>query len=815
MADSSGTRRGSLRVPRVRPSAGASRASSVRSSGAFDDVRLPVPAAASSAAHNLRVASSRFSLNDQFAATRQEYELWDDDASSIFERVTNASEAGDPDRTLASSGGSGPAPGPELDCYYDILCLPRDAANLPQDRIRRAYHRLFLLFYPDSYPEHLRPIARQQFLRAQEAFEALIDPARRAQYDLTRFLQADDETASSNHEAAFKEAVRHRLQNGLHTSSDLGVRLDATRTGSRRGSSSWQGGSSRLRLLDFALSQSVSVDVPALRGLLQPQVSRLERLAATNEKKREEVEGLSQPSIEVATPTLTVSGSVYGVTGDLFIPTALLYDRYQPLLPSTIPRHRLIQLVENKLSPLVALRYRQEILNRAPASSPDKVQWIKTAVEAETDILPEFSVTSRLYHHIILPNVTEPTVLEASVQSSRHVPRTPPRLVLGARQSIYRGTAFARADSGDWVLGASESGRFFADFSKMNPNMFSADSTMKTTPSFELGFRTGPSQRISVPGSPEAPSSVRGIRGLDSEVDTCREGTWAISAAATPTSVGGFVRYSKNLSLPSALLSPAEPAAPPPARVEVELCSNSFQDRYLALRNLWSVGRFARLGLEVGVSLHSLHLSVYWSRLGQRISVPLLIAPQALFSRDIFFWAAALPFAGLAAVQLAVHRRRGRGSKTGSLTRRSARPEAPESAAHVTVARSRYEADNVTVLLAQPVEARQKRQIALGGLVIMSAKYGVPNSNGDLAGEHVADVTIALAALIDDSSSNAGASLVIPGSVRKSRIPGFWDPAPDREKTLRVQYNFKGVETVADFRVGEEVILPLSPPIKS
>ncbi|KAK7429198.1 hypothetical protein QQZ08_004208 [Neonectria magnoliae] len=814
MADSSRHRRGSLRVPRVRPGAGASRASSVRSSGAFDDLRLPSGAPASSSsssAHNLRAASSRFSLNDQFAATRQEYELWDDDASSIFERVTNASEAGDADRALVASV-DGPASGPELD-YYEILCLPRDAGDLSQDRIRRAYNRLFLLFYPDSYPEHLRPIARQQFLRAQEAFEALIDPARRAQYDLVRFLQADD-SASSSYEASFKEAVRNRLQNGIQTSSDLGIRLDATRTRGRRGKSSWQGGPSQLKLLDFALSQSISVDIPALRGVLQPQVSRLERLAATKEKHQEAVEGLSQPSIEVAIPTLTVSGSVYGVTGDLFMPTGLLYDRYQPLLPLTIPRNRLIQLIENKLSPLVALRYRQEILNRAPASSPDKVRWIKTVVEAEMDILPEFSTTSRAYHHIILPQFTEPTVLEASVQSSRHVPRTPPRVVLGIRQNIYHGTAFARADSGDWALGVSESGRFFGDFSKMNPNTFSADSSLKTTPSFELGFRTGPPERTSVPGSSDAPSSQRGIRGLDNEIDACREGTWAVSAAATPSSVGGFVRYSKNLSLP-ALLPSSEPSSPSSARVEVELCSNSFQDRYLALRNLWSVGRFARLGLEVGVSLHSLHLSVYWSRLGQRISVPLLIAPQALFSPGIFFWAGALPFAGLAAVQLAVHQRRGRRTKPGSRDRRPARPDLPGSTAHVAVARSRYEADNVTVLLAQPVEARQKRQIALGGLVIMSAKYGVPNTNGDLAGEHVADVTIALAALIDDSSSNSGPPLVIPSSVCKSRIPGFWDPAPDLDKTLRVQYNYKGVEAVADFRVGEEVVLPPSPPTKS
>ncbi|KAF7544127.1 hypothetical protein G7Z17_g10198 [Cylindrodendrum hubeiense] len=787
--------------------------------------RPPAPPAA--APQSLRAASSRFSLNEQFAATRQEYELWDDDASSIFDRVTIASEAGDTDatdRVLVSSGDSfrrasspnNAGPGsefPDWD-FYDILCLPRDAADLSQDQIRCAYHRLFLLFYPDSYPEQLRPIARQQFLRAQEAFEALIDPARRAQYDLSRLLQADqpDDTASVSYEAVFKEAVRDRLQNGVQTSSDLGIRLDATRLRSNRASSSWQSGSSKLKLLDFALSQSVSIDVPTLRNIMQPQVTWLERLALSKNKKRDEAQGLSQPTIEVTTPTLTVLGSVYGVTGDLsLMSTALLYDRYQPLLPLTIPRHRLIQLVENKLSPLVTLRYRQEFVNHAPPPSSDKVRWIKSAVELESDILPEFCVTSRLYHHIILPDFTEPAVIEASVQSSRHLPRTPPRFTIGARQSIYHGTAFARVDSGDWVLSSNESCRFFTDFSKINPNMFSTEGPLKMAPSMELGFRTGPPERIPGPGSSDSPNSDRGIRGLDNELDTCEEGTWAVSAAATPSSVGGFVRYSKNLSLPFQLPSfkPSEHPVPSSARVEVELCSSTFQDRYLALRNLWSVGRFARLGLEVGVSLHSLHVSVYWSRLGQRLSVPLLIAPQALLSPSIIFWAGALPFTGLAAVQLFLHQRRGRASKSGS---RAPRRPLTAAAAQVAISRNRYEADNVTVLLAQPVEARQKRQTSLGGLVILSAKYGVPDSNGNLAGEHVADVTIALAALIDDSSSNTGSRLVLPSSVRKSRIPGFWDPAPDREKTLRVKYSFKGVEDIIEVRGRTDLVLPPPPP---
>ncbi|KAF4978522.1 hypothetical protein FZEAL_5120 [Fusarium zealandicum] len=827
MTDSS-NRPSSLRVPRVRhggsssraPSIRSSRAPSVRSSAAHDDSRHP--SGGPGTAHSLRAASSRFSLNENFAATRQEYALWDDDTSSIYtEHLANASEAGDPeagDKTLVSST-DGPglpsnaddtAPDPEaLDWeYYDMLCLPRDAEALSQDQIRSAYYRLFLLFYPDTYPENLRPIARLQFLRAQEAFETLIDPARRAQYDLDHLLQAKTQETLSGDDIAFKEAVQNRIQNGIHTSSDLGIRLDGTGSARTNGATLL----SDLQLLDFSLSHSISLDVPALRDVLQPHVSRIEHRASSKEKE-ELVASPSQPTIEVATPTVTVTGSTYGVAGDMStVPTALLYDRYQPLLPLSIPRHRLIQLVENRLSPLVTLRCRQEFLNRAAIISPDKLRWIKTAIELESDILPEFSATSRLYHHFALPNCSGPTILEASIQSSRHAPRIQPRVALGLHQNSYYGTGFMRADSGNWILGPRESW----GIAKMKPNLFSAESLLRTAPSLELGFRTGSAERKPASGSLDSPGSESGIRGLDHELDSCKHGTWAVSAAATPTSCTGLVRYSKDLNLPFQL-SPsssdpgASSAVSSSSRLEVELCSNTFHDRYLALRSLWSVGRFARLGLEVGISLHSLHFSVYWSRLGQRLSVPLLIAPRSLLGPSILFCAGALPFAGLAVLELVLdHQRRQRPSNPGRRTR----PQPPSAKlssaeAHVGIARHRQEADDVTLLLAQAIAGRQKRQMSLGGLVILNAKFGIPDGHGLLAtSEQVADVTIALAALMNEPTDANEPALVVPRGVHKSRLPGFWDPAPGRDKVLRVEYWFKGQEGVVEVGGRDELVLP-------
>jgi Ca-activated chloride channel family protein len=61
--------------------------------------------------------------------------------------------------------------------YYDLLGLPRDA--IP-DEIRRAYHEAALRMHPDVSPE---PSATEIFLRIQQAYEVLIDPEIRREYD--------------------------------------------------------------------------------------------------------------------------------------------------------------------------------------------------------------------------------------------------------------------------------------------------------------------------------------------------------------------------------------------------------------------------------------------------------------------------------------------------------------------------------------------------------------------------------------------------------------------------------------------------------
>ncbi|KAK8058815.1 hypothetical protein PG994_009263 [Apiospora phragmitis] len=225
----------------------------------------------------------------------------------------------------------------------------------------------------------------------------------------------------------------------------------------------------------------------------------------------------------------------------------------------------------------------------------------------------------------------------------------------------------------------------------------------------------------------------------------------------------------------------------------------------LTLRCLRTTGRFSAFGFEIGLSAHNLHFSLCWSRLGgQTIRLPFLVCPAshaALKARTALLWSAMVPFATLAAFELLRQR-----SRVAAARRREARWLA-------TVQQRQAEADEVTFLLADNMQTRQAAE--RGGLVIQSAKYGVKatalaesrrsHSRGHSiawGGEEVADVTVAVAALVGDGR------LCIPAGLEKSNLLGFWDPAPALEEVLHVRYTYQGVEGVVEVSGDEELGLP-------
>lgn len=289
---------------------------------------------------------------------------------------------------------------------------------------------------------------------------------------------------------------------------------------------------------------------------------------------------------------------------------------------------------------------------------------------------------------------------------------------------------------------------------------------------------------------------------MDVTMDDDPSGSWTASVGATSETVAGYLRYGRDIL---SSFSPSQSAVLPPGnrthrgtgfRAEIELGSSrsryaSQQANYLALRALKRVGRFSKLGFEVGVSPSNLHLSLYWSRLGQRINIPFILAAKPSLSTELVFWATVLPFLGFGVAEILGRSRAQRKLK-------AAREHKSKAKLQEYVARCRAEADELTVVLANGVEPRQRLERQTGGLVILSAKYSVTGAPS----EEVADVTVAVAALVDNGR------LHIPQGLRKSRLLGFWDPAPLESKVLSVRYLYRGKEYSVEVAGKEELRLP-------
>ncbi len=89
--------------------------------------------------------------------------------------------------------------------YYSILGVARDVTT---DELKRAYRRAALRLHPDK---NIRPGETDLFIEINEAYEVLLDPARRAAYD----AQLEKDLAKLASEASFRYVIQHSRQNLL------------------------------------------------------------------------------------------------------------------------------------------------------------------------------------------------------------------------------------------------------------------------------------------------------------------------------------------------------------------------------------------------------------------------------------------------------------------------------------------------------------------------------------------------------------------------------------------------------------------------
>lgn len=185
-------------------------------------------------------------------------------------------------------------------------------------------------------------------------------------------------------------------------------------------------------------------------------------------------------------------------------------------------------------------------------------------------------------------------------------------------------------------------------------------------------------------------------------------------------------------------------------RLEVEATAGLDGSLAWHIAGTRQVGDFTRVGLGVGVSgRRGLTVSVTWRRLGQAISLPVVICPLDLVDVDLAALAVMIPWLTYCGIEFGYIRPRERRKRRQAIIKR--RKELKK-----LTAKRKAESQQAIELMSEQVRRRQERERAQGGLVIERAEYGYyppADRKKVVAGEEVEssviDVTIPVAALVD------------------------------------------------------------------
>ena len=192
-----------------------------------------------------------------------------------------------------------------------------------------------------------------------------------------------------------------------------------------------------------------------------------------------------------------------------------------------------------------------------------------------------------------------------------------------------------------------------------------------------------------------------------------------------------------------------------------------------AERSLFSahnrIGAAVECNTAMGVSL-----KVKVSRLGQTLSVPILIA-ESITIRSIVLASAIPTMTALAVQRLFLNARWAR--------LRKARLDQIKERTHEEMLCNRREAEEAIALMQASVEKKREQEERSEGLVVLDALYGDLQHPEDAC----IDVTIPVQMLVHQSQLN-----LAEGS-SKSALMGFYDPCPWCErKQLRIRYQYRG-----------------------
>lgn len=244
--------------------------------------------------------------------------------------------------------------------------------------------------------------------------------------------------------------------------------------------------------------------------------------------------------------------------------------------------------------------------------------------------------------------------------------------------------------------------------------------------------------------------------------------SWQVQLQASPAQGALTFNYGRNVFSGKPATEPARSewsseghygvAREPETRaVRLELTTTATLGLSLAfnVEAVRQVGEFTRMGLGVGLEgAQGIAMTVSWSRLGQKIRLPITICSLENFNWDVAIAALVFPWVAYCAAEFGYLRPRERKKRRRLIAKK-------QRQLRRLIPKKKADSAQAVELMAEQVLRRQAREKAQNGLVIVRAEYGyLPPSTSsskrykkghDPADYEVIDVTIPVAALVDRS----------------------------------------------------------------
>lgn len=806
--------------------------------------------------NDLRSARSRHSPNEQFAVSRQEFQFGDEDENDVLEPAPEIehlleaeADAADDEEDIVIDISDAEinrllhTNEDEAADYYTLLGLSRNPP--PTDvQVRAAYHRLSLAFHPDKHPHHLKDAAERHFTTLRRAYETLIEPRKRIIYDLEgeegvqneyrqggamgpggeteRQLSSVKVMNAKEFKKWFLGILYNRERRAIEALVDhesaFTVGLDATNNFVEQVRLVSDGGtdftipSQRLRLQEIGVQSSFTLPMPNLGRLFEARLSPTKQLSQSQivPLDGEEVESDDSwiNALGPAVPKLTITGSVSGKLDEAI---ALLPHKQQNDTPSMPYFDRFYSMTTQQVGIGARLSHTfPELLDTdANNSVASRLQGID--LEIETTILPHpAAMTLGLGKAVSFIADTRPFYMHIrSTVKDSPILRPPEVQVTITRAIGVRGNSQCylawQSGEGQWPSFIHQS---LASIAPQNPAYVARWlSRGRATPVMKLGaIWSGKKGALSDDDEADYPPQMESI---NESASTSTNISLVAYAGSAHLSVGYgrdiFARYdeppvrSRIMNSGEAMSQVSGLRIRKSRGVRLELEGNIGLPAVLdaAITGKRRIGTFTSVGLGVGVNQAlGLYFMLSWNRLGQSISVPVALIPLEQTTTTAIMLAIGVPWVLYATVEFAILRPR-------MQRKRQRLIKAQRAKLRSNVAKRREEAQQAVSLMYPSVMYRQAQEEESSGLVILDALYGVRGKGpGGWKENEVADVTTALAALVDDGQ------LSLPRGLDKSQLIGFWDPAPLTKKLLAVRYMFGGKEHLVEVKGNQALIIP-------